>query len=79
MKNKTKKLPRKPAAKDPNHYPKGWNAAKVRRVIDHYENQTDDQAAAEDESAYHSRAVTMMAVPRRLVPRVQELISKRAG
>ena len=40
----------KPVNKDPNRYPKGWNRARVQSVIDHYENQTEDQAAAQDDS-----------------------------
>jgi len=40
--------------KDPNKYPKGWNAGKVRRVLDHYENQSDADAAREiDRAASH--------------------------
>jgi hypothetical protein len=34
------------------------------------ENQTDQEAIAEDEAAYHSATVTMMAVPVELVPAV---------
>jgi hypothetical protein len=48
-------------------------------VIAHYENQTDEQAIAEDEAAYSIPAFTMMQVPKALVPQVQKLISKRAG
>jgi hypothetical protein len=80
MKNKIQKPRRKTAKqKDPNRYPKGWNRQKVQRVIAHYENQTDDQAIAEDEAAYNNPAFTMMQVPKDLVPRVQKLIAKRAG
>jgi hypothetical protein len=62
-----------------NKYPKGWNEKKVKAVIRHYENQTDEEAVAEDEAAYRSSRITMMAVPNELVPQVQKLISKRAG
>lgn len=34
-----------------NKYPPGWDEQRVRRVIDHYENQTEEQAVAEDEAA----------------------------
>jgi hypothetical protein len=67
------------AKKDPNRYPRGWDAKRVQAVIDHYENQTDDEAIAEDEAAFRSGAVTMMAVPVELVPKVSRLIGKRAG
>jgi hypothetical protein len=65
--------------KDPNQYPKGWDRKRVQAVISHYENQSDDDAIAEDEAAYHNDAFTMMAVPIELVPRVQKIIGKRAG
>jgi hypothetical protein len=79
MKTTKKKTPAA-APKDPNRYPKGWNRKRVQKLIDHYENQTDEEAIAEDEAAYHDTKVTMMAVPVELVPAVQRLISrKRAG
>jgi|GEM_PF-2375681 len=80
---KTKKKTATAAAatpKDPNRYPKGWSRKRVQKLAAHYENQTDAQAAAEDEAAYHNAQTTMMAVPVELVPAVQRLISrKRAG
>lgn len=80
MKNKIQKSsPKTARKKDPNRYPKGWNRRRVERVIAHYENQTDEEAIAEDEAAYNDPSSTMMQVPNELVPRVQKLISKRAG
>ena len=57
-------------------YPRGWNEARVRRVLKYYESQTDEEAAAEIESALES---TTMEVPTALVPAVRELIAKRKG
>lgn len=51
----------------------------MQAIVAHYENQTEDQAVAEDEAAYHSNRVTMMGVPVDLVPKVQKLIAKRFG
>jgi hypothetical protein len=65
--------------KDPNKYPKGWNLKKVKELIAHYENQSDEDAAAEDDAAYESTRLTMMAIPVELVPQVQKLIAKRAS
>ena len=65
--------------KDPNKYPKGWNAKKVREIAEYYENQSDEEAAAEDDAAYANGHYTMMAVPHELVAKVQKLIAKRAG
>jgi hypothetical protein len=32
-------------------YPAGWNERKVRRVLKHYESQTEAEAISEDEAA----------------------------
>jgi hypothetical protein len=57
--------------------PSGWDESRVRRVVDHYESQTDDQAAAEDQEAFESTTHTAMEVPVELVPEVRQLIAKR--
>lgn len=59
------------------NYPPGWDEERVRRVLDHYETQSDEQAVAEDEDAYEAPTDTTMAVPVDLVPTVRELIAKR--
>jgi hypothetical protein len=33
-----------------NKFPEGWDEAKVRRVLTHYETQSEDDAMAEDEA-----------------------------
>lgn len=58
-------------------YPEGWDEDRIRRVIEHYENQSEEEAIAEDEVAYEATTETMMAVPVELVPLVRELIAKR--
>jgi len=35
-----------------NKFPKGWNEARVRRLLRHYEQQTEDEAVAEDEAVF---------------------------
>ena len=57
-----------------NQFPPGWDEARVRDVIDYYENQTEDEAVAEDEAAFADS--TMIAVPPPLVPEVRELIAR---
>jgi hypothetical protein len=57
-------------------FPPGWDAERVRRVLAHYEGQTDDDALIEDEVAMTS-GETVMTVPHDLVPKVRELIAKR--
>jgi hypothetical protein len=58
-------------------YPDGWDAERVRRVLEHYEAQSDEEAAAEDDAAFETTTHTAMEVPVDLVPVVRELIAKR--
>lgn len=55
-------------------FPPGWNEKRIREVLNHYENQTDDERAAEIEQAIEAEGYTLMSVPTRLVPKVRELI-----
>lgn len=57
-------------------YPKEWNEEKIRKVLTHYEEQTEEEALAEDEEAYENRTQTSIEVPVQLVPAVRELIAK---
>jgi len=58
-------------------YPAGWDDERVRRVLEHYETQSDEEAVAEDEAAYEATTHTAMEVPVELVPAVREMIAKR--
>ncbi|MEK6411111.1 MAG: hypothetical protein AABN34_29670 [Acidobacteriota bacterium] len=60
-----------------NKYPSGCNERKVRRVLRHYESQTEDEAIAEDEAAFELKDQTAMVVPSKLVPEITKLIAKR--
>jgi hypothetical protein len=60
-----------------SQFPPGWNEARVRRVLEHYEAQTDEEAVAEDEASFEATTHTAMEVPVELVPAVRELIAKR--
>ena len=55
-------------------YPRGWNEARVRRVLEYYESQSDEEAAAAIEAGFQS---TTMEVPVGLVPVVRQLIAGR--
>jgi hypothetical protein len=57
-------------------FPRGWDEKRVRRVIEHYEQQTEVEALAEDEAAYQGRAQAMVAIPRSLVPKVRRMIAE---
>ncbi|MGB8217753.1 MAG: hypothetical protein WCE94_10680 [Candidatus Methanoperedens sp.] len=59
-----------------NKFPKGWDEERVKKVLSHYEKQTEDEAVAEDEAAYEARTQTAMDIPVQLVPKVRKLIAK---
>jgi hypothetical protein len=56
--------------------PAGWDEARVRSVARHYEEQSEDEAVAEDEAAFAGQPTTVMKVPAKLVPAVRALIAK---
>ena len=62
-----------------NRFPQGWNEARVRDILEHYESQTEEEAVAEDEAVFHKRNQTVMVVPKALVPAITKLISRRAS
>jgi len=41
-------------------FPAGWHEQRVRKVIDHYERQSEDEAVAEDEAAYEDGSCTLV-------------------
>ena len=60
-----------------NRFPSGWDETRVRRLLDIYERQTEDEAVAEDEAGFELRGQTVMVVPNRLVPEITRLIAKQ--
>jgi len=58
------------------NFPPGWDEERVRRVLEHYEGQSEDEAVAEDEAAYEDRTQTVIEVPAELVPDIRELIAR---
>ena len=58
-------------------YPPGWDEARVRKLAEHYDNQTDDEAVAEIEAALNDENQTLMMVPTELVPEIVKLINKK--
>ena len=58
-------------------YPAGWNERKVRKLLEHYDAQTEDDAIAEDEAAFGLKDQTVMVVPKKLVPEITRLIERR--
>ncbi len=56
--------------------PPGWDEEQVRLVLEHYEQQTEEEAAAEDEATFEDSTQAVVEVPRELVPAIRELIAK---
>ena len=54
-------------------FPPGWDEERVKEVIAHYENQTEDEEFAEIEAAHEAEDITLMAIPTELVPEVRAL------
>ena len=59
-----------------DRFPPGWDEERVRKVLAHYEEQTEDEAVAEDEAAMEESTEAVMEVPHELVPTIRELIAK---
>ncbi|MGQ9629886.1 MAG: hypothetical protein ACUVXI_06150 [bacterium] len=57
-------------------FPPGWDEERVQRVLAYYEEQTEEEAVAEDEAAFEDRTQTVMEVPTELVPVIRELIAR---
>ena len=59
-----------------NRFPPGWDEERVRRLLEQYERQTEDEAVAEDEAAFEADGEErMIGVPKELVPEVLRLIA----
>jgi hypothetical protein len=57
-------------------FPAGWNEERIWQLAAHYENQTEDEAVAEDEAASRQKTHSLIMVPNKLVPAVRKLIRK---
>jgi len=55
-------LSKQPKKKRPRNQvlPPGWDEQRIRRVLEHYENQTEEEAVAEDEAAFQAEGQTVM-------------------
>ncbi|MDZ7697075.1 MAG: hypothetical protein U5R49_09210 [Deltaproteobacteria bacterium] len=58
-------------------FPKGWDENRVKRVLEHYDTLKEDEAVAEDESAWENPSQTFMEIPNDLVPTIRELLARR--
>jgi len=56
--------------------PPGWDEARIREVIDHYDAQDEEARAAEIESAWEAEGMTLMSVPTELVPEIRAILAR---
>ena len=58
-----------------NRFPEGWDEERVRKTLSFYEQQTQEEAVAEDEAAFEN-SETMIEIPKELLPAIRKLIAK---
>ncbi len=58
-------------------YPTGWDASRIRAVIEHFDSQDDDERADEIEAAWEAEGMTLISVRTDLVPEIRALIARK--
>lgn len=57
-------------------FPPGWDENRVKRLLEHYENITEEQQVAEDEeAAREQKGQTVITVPEELLPAIRQLLA----
>lgn len=60
--------------------PAGWGAERVKRVLAHYDNLSEDEQVAEDEAAAREQAgQVVVTVPENLLPAIRQLLAGDAS
>lgn len=60
--------------RDPNVYPPGLNAAKVKKIIEYYDKLNEDEIIEEFERACERHDSAMVQIPRRLLDRFRRFL-----
>ncbi|MEO6810618.1 MAG: hypothetical protein ABI353_15995 [Isosphaeraceae bacterium] len=62
-----------------SRFPAGWDAERVKRLIDYYEGLSEDEQVAEDEAAVSAerpeQGQAVIAVPDELLPEIRRLLA----
>ena len=59
-----------------SRFPAGWDAERVKRLLDYYEGLSEDEQVAEDEAAMAERAgQAVITVPEELLPAIRRLLA----
>ena len=60
-----------------SRFPAGWDEQRVERLIEHYENMTEEEQVAEDEAAVNELpGQTVITVPTSLLPAIRHLLAE---
>lgn len=60
---------------DKNKFPENWDENRTKRIIAHYEAQTEEEAVLEDEAMFEQPEQTLIEIPVELVPAVRALLA----
>lgn len=60
-----------------SRFPTGWDAERVKRLIDYYEGLSEDEEVAEDEAGITAEreGQAVIAVPDELLPEIRRLLA----
>jgi hypothetical protein len=60
-----------------SRFPTGWDAERVKRLIDYYEGLSEDEQVAEDEAAFAAehQGQAVITVPDELLPEIRRLLA----
>ena len=61
---------------EPQKFPPGWDADRARRLIDHYDELSEEELAdADDRAAAEQDGQTVITVPDALLPAIRHLLA----
>jgi hypothetical protein len=58
-------------------FPPGWDAARVQKLIAHYDSLDEESQVAEDEAARELPGQTTVVVPVELMPAIREMLAHK--
>ena len=60
-----------------SRFPAGWDAERVKRLIDYYEGLSEDEQVADDEAAIAAerQGQAVITVPDELLPEIRRLLA----
>ena len=59
-------------------FPPGWDAARVQRLIAHYEDLDEDSQVAEDEAVQDAQGQAAIVVPVEFLPAIRQMLAQKS-